>query len=168
MRSDVHSLALRAAAKMAFSVAFVGGCSSSAPGVPADDYPGGEGPATAESGYTHGGKPCTKDASAPPRPALDCDALVNAAFPDAGAWPDGKPLVSKEVASCCEKIILGQEGDGGRAHPHRWTCCAALDWGQGSSQELGTACTPWGPPVPPAMRRRESPASSLGLALEVV
>lgn len=155
MRSDVHFLALRTAAKMAFSVAFLGGCSA-APPVVVDDLPTGEDPGTAESEYSarRRKKPCDKDAAAPTGPAPTCDQLVNAAFPDGGAWPDGKPLVSKEVASCCEKILLGQEGDAGRNHPHRWDCCAALDWGQGSSQELGVACTPWGPPVPPSMKRR--------------
>lgn len=173
MRSDVHSSALRAAAKVAFSVAFVSGCS--APISPADltdderlEGAGGDGvePGTSESEISSGqAKPkakakrgatatrraseCDKhqDASAP-KP-LTCDQVVNAAFPTDGDYPGAKQAVSAQVQTCCAELLASSEGMMGA---HRWDCCANLPADAG--QNVGIACTPWGPPVPPSMQRR--------------
>ena len=149
MRSDVHSTALRAAAKVAFSVAFISGCSSA--GDTTDDGSGknadGTPASTSESDIKRG---ChsEKDAAAP---KLTCDQIVNAAFPTEGNYPGAKAAVSMEVQTCCDELLTKSQG--ALTH-HRWDCCANLpaDAGQGA----GIACTPWGPPVPPAMKSRRA------------
>src|SRR5690349_6736241 len=104
MRSDVHSAALRAAAKVAFSVAFITGCSS-----PSDvdgdnnavDNVDGVEPGTSEADITTAKKPSKaaqlasgchtqKDAGAP---KLTCEQIVNAAFPTEGNYPGTKKTV---------------------------------------------------------------------------
>jgi hypothetical protein len=166
MRSDVHSAALRAAAKVAFSVAFIGGCAAqSAEGEdPATADGAGTGAATtaeadlsAKKAKKHSGKATAApgchhaDASVP---KLSCDQVINAAFPTEGDYPGVKKSVSAEVQTCCAELL---GGDGGLA-THRWDCCANLP-ADTSGMSIGFACTPWGPPVPPAMKRRALPAS---------
>lgn len=166
MLSDVHTAALRAAAKVAFSVAFLGGCSAANPAAETDEdpIPGAGEPGTSEADLT--GKPKHKpkvvvpastachgnDASAP-KPS--CEAVVNAAFPTEGHYPGTKQAVSKEVQTCCVELLTADssgESDAG-AGVHRWDCCANLPPGGGGNITV-MACTPWGPPVPPAMKRR--------------
>ena len=164
MRTDVHSAALRAAAKVAFSVAFIAGCSS-----PADETTDGENadntdgvaPGTTESDIKTGKKPHAskgeqlasgchtgKDSGAP---KLTCDQVVAAAFPTEGNYPGKKQAVSAEVQTCCAELL--EKSQGGLA-THRWDCCANLPADAG--QSVGIACTPWGPPVPPSMKRRNA------------
>jgi hypothetical protein len=163
MRSDVHSAALRAAAKVAFSVAFLGGCTaatSPADVGEGDDLDGVE-PGTYESDLntkkanskpksgTKGAQvasPCHKDAGAP---KLTCEQVVNAAFPTEGDYPGAKQSVSVEVQTCCVELL---EKSQGALAEHRWDCCANLPADAG--QNINIACTPWGPPVPPQMKRR--------------
>ena len=153
MRSDVQSKALRAAAKVAFSVVFLGGCSS----VEAQDAndalePEGTSEADLKSGC-HGG--ATKDA-APPK--LSCEQVVASAFPTEGNYPGKKKSISAEAQTCCVELL---EKSQGALAAHRWDCCANLPADAG--QEVGIACTPWGPPVPPRMRRR-----SVALVMQVL
>jgi hypothetical protein len=165
MRSDVHSAALRAAAKVAFSVAFISGCT--APTDVTEEGATGRGgtePATTESDIsTKNPKnpkkkstsksadvaaPCQhdKDASAP---KLSCEQVVAAAFPTEGTYPGVKKAVSAEVQTCCVELL---DQSHGALADHRWDCCANLPADAG--QKVGMACTPWGPPVPPSMKRR--------------
>lgn len=89
-----------------------------------------------------------------------CAALVKATYAEAGAFnwwrpssppgigPDGKPA-SAEVVSCCDQL-LRPRADGGLdwdVHGVRAECCAIA----GSEVDSHPACTPWGPPMPPAM-----------------
>lgn len=153
MRSDVHSKALRAAAKVAFSVVFLGGCSSAATEDANDGLvPEGTSEADLKSGC-HGG--ATKDAS-PPK--LSCEQVVASAFPTEGNYPGAKKSVSAEVQTCCGELLHKTSG---ALAAHRWDCCANLPADAG--QDVGIACTPWGPPVPPRMQRR-----SLALAMQVL
>ena len=62
------------------------------------------------------------------------------------------------VQTCCVELL--EKSKGGLA-AHRWDCCANLPADAG--QNVGIACTPWGPPVPPRMQRR-----SLALAMQVL
>ena len=165
MRSDTHSAALRAAAKVAFSVAFIGGCSAPAsPGDLADDttdgtYGDGVEPGSSESEVSAKKKPkqpaqlsvapCDKHKDAGPPKPLTCEQVVNAAFPTEGQYPGTKQNVSIEVQNCCaEHLLADNDGLG----THRWDCCANLPADAG--QNISIACTPWGPPVPPSMKRR--------------
>jgi hypothetical protein len=159
MRSDVHTAALRAAAKVAFSVAFLGGCSAGATDLAETDPATGDGvdPATTEADLSaKGGKkkngskaiaaPCHKDASAP---KASCEQVVAAAFPTEGSYPGVKQSVSAEVQTCCVELLDKSQG---ALAQHRWDCCANLPVDAG--QKISIACTPWGPPVPPSMKRR--------------
>jgi hypothetical protein len=167
MRSDVHFAALRAAAKVAFSVAFIGGCAaqtaegedpattdgagaatSAEADLSAKKAKKNSGKATAAPGCHHA------DASVP---KLSCDQVVNAAFPTEGDYPGVKQSVAAEVQACCVELLGGPTG----LATHRWDCCANLPADAG--QEINIACTPWGPPVPPVMRRRAIPASAPSL-----
>jgi hypothetical protein len=151
MRSDVHSSALRAAAQVAFSVAFTYGCT--APVSPSDVKEGDGTAADSSESDIKSGCGSTKDAGAATpdssAPTLSCDDVVNAAFPTEGNYPGKKESVSVEVQTCCEKLITSTEGV---LEHHRWDCCANLPADAGAS--VGSACTPWGPPVPPAMISR--------------
>ncbi len=135
MRSDVHASALRSAAKVAFSVAFLGGCSA-APAMTAGEDPSAPAPT---------GASC--QGSAPTKPAASCASVVAAAFPTEGDYPGVKQSVSSEVQACCIELL--DESKGSLAD-HRWDCCANLP--DPPPANVGIACTPWGPPVPPAMR----------------
>ncbi len=164
MRSDVHSAALRAAAKVAFSVAFISGCSSPASPTDLADGELGDGaeatePGTSESEYsTKKKKPsraaqlaagCHEDKKDASVPKLTCEQVVNAAFPAEGNYPGAKKTVSAEVQTCCVELL--EKSQGSLAN-HRWDCCANLPADAG--QSVSIACTPWGPPVPPSMKRR--------------
>lgn len=166
MRSDVHFAALRAAAKVAFSVAFIGGCAAQA--AEADDAanPDGTEPATAAeadlSAKNKTKKNSDKTSTLPSGchhedasvPQLSCDQVIAAAFPTEGTYPGAKQSVSAEVQTCCAEALDKSQG----LAAHRWDCCANLPADAGPN--VGLACTPWGPPVPPAMRRRATSVPS--------
>lgn len=145
MRPNVHSTALRAATKVAFSVAFLGGCASNL----AED----EDLVSSSDELSKGCAKDRKDASAP-KP-LSCEQVVAAAFPVEGGYPGAKKSVSPRVQTCCVELL---EKSQGALAEHRWDCCANLPADAG--QSVGIACTPWGPAVPPAMKRR-APAVAL-------
>ena len=163
MRPDVHSAALRAAAKVAFSVAFISGCSApvateTAAKDPTDPTYGADDtevetseadlsspkkkPTGSKTAHLTSG--CHKDASTPPPPT--CDQVLNSAFPTEGQYPGTKQSVSAQVQTCCVEMLTS---DTGWMSTHRWDCCANLPENPG--QNLNIACTPWGPPVPPSM-----------------
>jgi hypothetical protein len=183
MRTDVHLAALKAAAKVAFSVVLLNGCSSGAkvatvgnPGE-ADEAsnvldgtgtgsksPEDEAKKTAGRDKDAGkdntkdaGKDGTKDAGKPE----NCEAILTAAFPTPGDYPseaqwEGVPH-SSAVVACCDAELASTDG----ISTYRWDCCVAFDpevSDGGMSNTLygkySMACTPWGPPVPPSMTRR--------------
>jgi len=60
----------------------------------------------------------------------------------------GEVLGDPSIDNCCKAIIAHVDNDTadyGAASPTFGTCCSALGYPQ------GPACTPWGPPTPPAM-----------------
>lgn len=170
MNRDVFSAALRATAKVAFSMAVVG-CSASE---------------SAETASTESdiekGCPDEKNADAGPSGSNvgtgskadsgpSCDALlaafsaehekyeseVGAHFADGGTAGDAPTpaTISTETKSCCYDEVSKQ----GFRSPHREACCygGALSWLEAlesGNTNIQAACTPWGPPVPPAMKRR--------------
>ncbi len=158
MRSDVHAAALRAAAKLAFSVAFLGGCSAET--IDSESTEQGEDAIRSARGETNP----SADAPAPSKKACgdkpSCEATLTAAFADP-AWAEYVPWmgqklpteVSDEAKACCKAEL---------SHPRpwdarfRWQCCGVLQNGDdvGDIPAIGMACTPWGPPVPPRMRSR--------------
>ena len=89
-----------------------------------------------------------------------CVAEVKSATGDASPWsdpngPDASAVQDNAAAlNCCDVIIarIDNEPDGGSVSSDymaagdalNW-CCIALNY------PMGSACTPWGPPTPPAM-----------------
>jgi len=75
-------------------------------------------------------------------------AKVVAARPRARVPNPGGAKPESEFEACCQKLAdFHSEADPGLSFDNRAACCDALQW-QGSM-----ACTPWGPPTPPAMPR---------------
>lgn len=150
MQSDVHYAALKAAARVAFGVAFLGGCSSAA-------QDGNDG-VTSESAVK---APC-HDASAPDA-KKSCDAVIASAFPDAGPeqWVANNPgaaSISAEAKACCTEKLTAKDAHASSV-PYGWSCCSALDSWNNPDPTIAIACTPWGPPVPPAMKQRNADAA---------
>lgn len=155
MRSDVHNAALRAAAKVAFSMAFLTtGCAAEAVTGTSNDNDENDDYSSTESDISKS-KPkapkiatggCTK--KNPPKQS--CEQLINAAFPTEGDYPGTKKNVSSEVQACCTDLLTKPGADGLGMTAHRWDCCANATPGA----NIMMACTPWGPPVPPSMKRR--------------
>lgn len=165
MRNDVHLEALKAAARVAFSVAFLGGCAAATN--PANDDGSDDGPQASEddlrasSGHKkkhHADASTTPTTQAPCHGSTDvdagstepvsCDAVLASTFPTPSNYPGDKKEISAQAASCCEQILTS----GNLGGEHRWDCCANIAWN--GNEQIGMACTPWGPPVPPAMKRR--------------
>jgi hypothetical protein len=134
MNKEVHAAALRAAAKVAFSVAFITGCSSEE--AASDTAPG---PQESEvRSNACGDKKFT------------CTDLVKASFPAEGNYPgQAVASISPAVKQCCTELLIKN----GSQTEHRWDCCANRNNAGASEQNVNIACTPWGPPVPPAMKR---------------
>lgn len=181
MRSDVHFAALRAASKVAFSVALLGGCSAAnrADGLLSED---GEdthgGSQSAESAVNAGGSNSQAGPAAKPPKAKGSRSYGTECHKDAGSGDTGSDADAAPPKSC-EQLIAAAfptEGD----YPgtpqnvsseveaccanrliatsgmmeHRWDCCANTGSAPDPNNEISLACTPWGPPVPPSMNRR--------------
>ncbi len=166
MRREVHRKALRAASNVAFSVALIGcgAASEDAKSTNGDTPDDGTAATAAESELRakpkHGAS-CHDGGAADAKPA-DCKTVVDAAFPTAGDYPGTKQDVSSEVQACCLEMLTTS---GATIGVHRWDCCANVP----SGSNVMAACTPWGPPVPPAMKRRArgSRAGSVSASIEV-
>jgi hypothetical protein len=174
MRTDVHFAALRAAAKVAFSMALLNGCSSPDGVLGSTDKPEGDGEessASNESAITSAVKDC------PNQPAPSCAAVLASTFPKPGDY-QWKPVAHpSNVVACCDKELT----QNGSQSNYRWDCCVAFDAKDPDSVPLrqgehAMACTPWGPPVPPSMdrnrdrlaRRRELRARAAHAAMMAV
>lgn len=156
MRSDVHVAALRAAARVALSVAsvtLVDGCASSGETI-ADETASNELTATRSEG--------TKEACDDAEPAkTSCEAVLASAFADSSDFDWLPHPQSSDVVACCDEEL----SEKGVRSPYRWQCCYAYDpaegepdWSPGSLfHQHAAACTPWGPPVPPSMDRAVRP-----------
>ena len=128
MQRATHLAALRMASKVALSASVLA-CSA------ATTTPIGATPPSETTATT----------SAPPPEKASCESVINQAFPTEGQYPGTKKDVSPEVVACCRESLLKHQGSA----PHRWDCCAQFD--KSTSNEIHAACTPWGPPTPPAM-----------------
>jgi hypothetical protein len=157
MNASTKLIALRAATKVTLSVA-VFGCG---------------GTTLTEDGGLASTQPSDMDAAkSPPEPRKDaspgpcpgatsdahgsvsadtfacCIAYLKTELVDAdGSRLDAASAASKE---CCTSVVAFVDGDGGvssfeSAEPFLNSCCEALE------RPTGAACTPWGPPMPPAM-----------------
>jgi hypothetical protein len=93
-----------------------------------------------------------------------CIAEVKSATGDASPWgdpngPDASPVTNNPAAeNCCNVIVarIDNEPDGGSFSEDYNTAGDALNWCCiALKYPMGTACTPWGPPMPPAMMAEE-------------
>ncbi len=146
MSIDRSSAALGAAIRIALGAAALSGCGgvvASEPSAPAS----AGGPAAQASGTA----PPVAASTAPAQDAgsgdasVACGSALAAAFPDAGAdwWAGGEALSRDPVlVACCTAMSAPEPApiDAIRASG----CCHVEFPGN------GPACTPWGPPVPPA------------------
>jgi len=88
-----------------------------------------------------------------------CVAEVSSDVGDAGPWDTNGPdasLVADDpaAANCCRAIVarIDHEPDGGSASQDYVAASNGsyvLQWCCGVAFEQGSACTPWGPPMPP-------------------
>ena len=168
MRNEVHQAALKAAAKVAFSVVFLQGCGG-AVGAPEgarterDDEARttNEQHAAGKSGQEPSGshaQQAGEDAGATTSPVpASCKATLAAAFPEPPEYKSEPEAHPSDVVACCDAELTEK----GSSSPYRWGCCVAHDakvhpddaWMSMLQTKHGAACTPWGPPVPPAMAR---------------
>jgi hypothetical protein len=148
MTPDIQRAALRAAARLALP-AFLFACGSTTPSPANDDSTS----TSSESDLSAAGCSHKVDAYCaaehPYETKEDCckDEVADADFPkDLRMGPNPDTRVDALTRGCC--TVLAQAADKAQTFswPERTECCAAIGW-----NAAGT-CTPWGPPVPPAMR----------------
>ncbi len=147
MKRDVHAAALRATSKLVFSAAFLAGCSGGGEA--------GESLPTQEAQLKQEAEAGTCDGR------FSCEDLVKAAFPVPQHYPGQEVTTTDAVKQCCTDLLISSHG----MIEQRWDCCknhAAPP--EGSEETLWIACTPWGPPVPPAMRDARVPREPIGVA----
>jgi hypothetical protein len=133
MKRATHLAALRMASKVALSASVLsctGGSSAPIAATPSNES--------------------IPDTGAKPAEPLTCSEVINRAFPKEGAYPPVTQTASPEVTSCCKQVLLAHMGSA----PHRWDCCGVVD--RTESNHLSAACTPWGPPTPPAAHVTET------------
>lgn len=83
-----------------------------------------------------------------------CLGVVEEMTGDAGftVVDAGAVAADPSVDNCCKAIIAHVDtttADYSKASPTLPTCCGANDY------PMGTACTPWGPPMPPELALAE-------------
>jgi hypothetical protein len=149
MTPDIQRAALRAAAKLALP-AFLFACGSTA-SPPAND----DSSTTSSSESDLSAATCSKKvdrycaAEHPYETQVECcsDEVATADFPKDPPFstkPD--PNVDALTRGCCTVLAQAADTDPSTKWP-RFSCCAAIGW------DATGSCTPWGPPVPPAMKR---------------
>jgi hypothetical protein len=159
MDPRARELALRAAAKVAFAGSMFGcGNGQSTPPVTGGSPPPTGSPtasstavATSTATSTPTSAPTSnvcapKDLTTPtPGEVACCTDVVHAAVKGGGG------IQSPNEVDCCKALAAWNDGQIKAGHgdqesmPERDACCKAMKWGG------GITCTPWGPPVPPAM-----------------
>ena len=84
----------------------------------------------------------------------ECEEIVETAFTETwpeGTWPDSSEI-DQATKDCCQLIAENYDSlddwNASMDWEYRDQCCSALDWQGGTN-----ACTPWGPPTPPAMSK---------------
>lgn len=147
MRHDIHRQALRAAAHVALALPLLEACTR----VPPPQPPAPELERAAPSATPAPAEPATYASAEVPTPPRECSDVLDEAFPpatDAPSNANAQPQrMSFVVEACCVEMLADLDGQGAA---HRWDCCANLP-AAAMTDAIGIACTPWGPPVPPAM-----------------
>jgi hypothetical protein len=143
--------ALGFAAKTVFSAAFFAACGGTSEVANDKAAPASDDEIIAQA------SPCTKGL-----------AKLKEVFPNGDkTWWDRSKASPElkgnvDVTECCESMLKGDGGeDLSKIGTFRSSGCCAADYSGDGGNNLGnvpvfSACTPWGPPVPPAMRRPKS------------
>lgn len=154
MDKQAHFAALKAAARVAFGVVVLGGCTAAATE---------EDTVASESEINKAPCPSKADAGAKPDAKPSCESVLASAFGDAGndwSFTQNPPAVSQDVKTCCSEHLKSETGETWNLQ-YRWACCGVLDNWNNPDQSIAIACTPWGPPVPPSMKRRRTALSTI-------
>ncbi|MDC0672499.1 hypothetical protein [Nannocystis radixulma] len=142
MSPEVRRAALLAAAKTTLVTAI--GCSSAQPSASptATNQPSAPAPASSpDECARHLDRLATV-----PREQLAADDPLRERMDVYGeVFADREARASEPTQACCRQELARE----GANTPHRWSCCSALP--QHENRELSLACTPWGPPCPPAL-----------------
>ncbi|HTN90559.1 MAG TPA: hypothetical protein VL242_43095 [Sorangium sp.] len=109
------------------------------------------------------------DAEARPREELECCLDYTAQrLPDDGVRPSDEQLAAlaadASFVNCCTALIVGVGADAityGEAEPIRHACCFGDIVAPEQELYAYTFCTPWGPPVPPALDADADAASEV-------
>lgn len=172
MRPDVHALALRSAAKLVLGMASLATVTTAC-SAEATDETGASTDAVMTKNDTN--DKATNDnaildnglGGTGAQTTAECKETLASAYPHPGGY-QWKPVAEPaDVVACCHEELVAH----GAGSHYRWDCCVAYDPNatpstgasdgtQSFEQSIGWACTPWGPPVPPAMKRirKASPA----------
>jgi hypothetical protein len=134
---EVRRRALLAASKVSLSAVLVTGCGGQVEAPVSDP--------SANAGV--GGAASVADAAAPDA-ARDCAVLVQSALADAG---ESVPYADPALTACCQEVLPRWNfGDEAKISYEAARACCEVVAGE-KWWELGhPACTPWGPPMPPA------------------
>lgn len=146
MTPEIRRKALRMAAKTAFvmsigtSAGIAGGCSGGAT----------SGPAPSNVAVQPVEQPCPQYLDA--LEAVDMGDLpatdpLHGQLGYYGAFKDVAMRAAPHTQQCCKDELT----TAGSSAKHRWACCSAIAKGEMPAEVRGSACTPWGPPVPPEM-----------------
>ena len=152
MQPSIRKAALRAAAKLAFSVTLVG-CAAHDPSAETttDETDTANQQLRRHHPVRHAGICGTTDGGTPNTYAKQCcEDVVHASFTKTGVPRTSGAPASADTKACCSALAAFHDLDPNTmfSWPERAECCETLGWSGAAS------CTPWGPPVPPAMRRR--------------
>jgi hypothetical protein len=178
MRPEIHRAALRATARLAFfsSVLGCGGLTdAAAPDTSQTSADGGRETLTDGGPVLHDASDRALSDTAPEISDIDsaradsaavlacdgadsfacCQDEVHATWPDGGGFSVD---AGAETKACCQILAthydeaLHEDGgdpsawEWGNDANIKWSCCTSINWNS-------TTCTPWGPPVPLAMKR---------------
>jgi len=143
MDREAKKKALQYAAKTVLSAAFLAACGSEASTNDEDVAP------ASDDEIIAGNKACNEGLK-----------KLKEVFPSGDKqWyshfkgPDPKLKGQKAVTACCESMLKATNDDDTRLKKlgafRNDGCCAAE---YTAKDDIGTACTPWGPPVPPSMK----------------
>jgi hypothetical protein len=157
MKRETYERALRSASQISFlSLPLVTACGSTyEPVIDAGSSGHGYG-----DGDGHGDEG-DDDGDAP----IDCAKALKAAYPngDPNWYNSAEPTprvdtgvpVATLVQCCIDNPPTDADFAGGAGSYRESGCCSLNNETDGAIANLGLACTPWGPPMPRAMRRRE-------------
>lgn len=159
MDRNAYSRALRAAAHVSFVA--LAGCASaengergtSSPATATSSRPSAPEASAAQAASTAAPPSCIDAGSvdgATIVSARTCEEKLKTAFPSGDTeWWMGQPMINDaQVAACCGETLANMSPEDFKAlDAFRESGCCHVE----AVPNMSTACTPWGPPMPPSM-----------------